>query len=437
MNKDKLAQVFHFDLYGKRDEKYTFLNENSLNTIEWNRLEPSAPNHFFVNKNFDEQKNYDQGFAVNELFVLNNVGIVTARDGFTIHNSKQDVENTIKAFLKLDDEQARTKFNLGKDVRDWQVNFARKDLQSHFPNKGVFTEICYRPFDTRWTFYTGKSKGFHCYPRNEVMQHFMKGNNVGLNLCKQFKSGDNYVHAFISNKIIESSYVSNRTSEITSTFPLYLYPETSAQQTIGQIAERKPNLNEEIVKQIAEKLGLTFTNEAFEYAQDATKSTFAPIDILDYIYAVLHSPMYREKYKEFLKIDFPRVPYPKDADTFWQLVKLGGSIRQIHLLESPIVGKYITQYPIDGNNEVTKIKYETTHSPALKGRVYINETQYFDSVPQAAWEFYIGGYQPAQKWLKDRKERTLEFDDILHYQKIIVALAETVRLMREIDKVEI
>jgi len=131
-----------------------------------------------------------------------------------------------------------------------------------------------------------------------------------------------------------------------------------------------------------------------------------------------------------LKIDFPRVPYPKDAETFWQLVKLGGQIRQIHLLESPVVEKYITQYPVDGNNVVGKIKFE-------EGKVYINETQYFANVPEVAWSFYIGGYQPAQKWLKDRKDRTLEFEDILHYQKIIVALTETSRLMKEIDAIEI
>jgi len=143
-----------------------------------------------------------------------------------------------------------------------------------------------------------------------------------------------------------------------------------------------------------------------------------------------HSPTYREKYKEFLKIDFPRVPYPKDTTTFWQLVKLGGEIRQIHLLESSTVEKYITQYPIDGNNVVGKPKYQD-------GKVYINDTQYFDNVPKIAWEFFIGGYQPAQKWLKDRKGRPLEFDDILHYQKIIVALTETDRIMNEINKINI
>ena len=433
----ELGKVFHFDLFGKREFKYDFLTEKSLNTIGYKELTNFAPNYFFANKDFEEQKGYDKGFLIADLFTLNNVGIVTARDNFTIHFTKEDVRSTIDTFMNLDDEIARNRFNLGNDVRDWQVNFAKKDLANSYPNKGVFTKLSYRLFDDRWTFYTGKSKGFHCYPRTEVMQHFTKGNNIGLTLCKQFKTGDNYVHAFISNKIIESSFVSNRTSEITSIFPLYLSTVTNAQQTIGQINERTPNLNPEIVKQIADKLGLTFVPEKSPSSGGVGEATFAPLDILDYIYAILHSPTYREKYKEFLKIDFPRVPYPKNNDTFWQLVKLGGEIRQIHLLESPTVEKYITQYPVDGNNAVSKPCFDSSQRSDCKGKVYINDTQYFDNVPEIAWNFYIGGYQPAQKWLKDRKERKLEFDDILHYQKIIVALSETDRLMKEIDKIEI
>ncbi len=187
--------------------------------------------------------------------------------------------------------------------------------------------------------------------------------------------------------------------------------------------------------------------ESPAFSNPSTREEFAPIDILDYIYAVLHSPTYREKYKEFLKIDFPRVPYPKDADTFWQLVRLGGEIRRIHLLESPTVENYITQYPIDGDNVVDKILFNSPPPEGcpqdgvvlhpVVGRVYINETQYFADVPLTAWDFFIGGYQPAQKWLKDRKGRKLEFDDILHYQKIIVALSETARLMKEIDQLMI
>lgn len=211
-------------------------------------------------------------------------------------------------------------------------------------------------------------------------------------------------------------------------FPLYLYPDTNGQLTTDGERTRVPNLNPEIVGQIAKGLGLQFVPE-----KEDGKNTFAPIDLLDYIYAVLHSPAYREKYKEFLKIDFPRVPYPTDDEVFWKLVALGGEIRQIHLLESPVVEKYITQYPEDGDNVVEKPRFETIGEG--KGRVYINSAQYFDNVPEVAWNFYIGGYQPAQKWLKDRKGRELSLEDIFHYQKIIVALTETDRIMREIDTV--
>lgn len=587
--KNKKAQVFHFDLYGKREDKYDFLNENSLKSIAWAELDPQEPELFFVQKDYGAKSSYDEGFSVAELFLVNSVGIVTARDNFTIHDTKEEVEKTINTFLSLNDETARTTFKLGKDVRDWQVNYARTDLQTHYPSKGKFAKVSYRPFDEKWTFYTGKSKGFHCYPRADVMQHFLKGENVGLVTARQCVGNWQYVFC---TKFINEFNLTGTAGRFGSgnTFPLYLYPDP----TLGAETERVPNFNMEIVERIAEKLGLTFIAEKFpstggvaesrggtlpssegvsegrggrntqnymslpynpklkerarelrkagnlsevlfwnqvknkqfkgldfdrqkvignyivdfycancnvvveidgsshdnkqEYdaARDAfleslgltvihipvadvmnnmgavmdmlldhpafipprpadtppTEGDFTPIDVLDYIYAVLHSPSYREKYKEFLKIDFPRVPYPKDQESFWKLVELGGEIRQIHLLESPIVEKYITQYPVDGDNIVSKPRFENSPPPegwlkaGVVGKVYINETQYFDNVPQVAWEFYIGGYQPAQKWLKDRKDRTLDFEDILHYQKIIVALTETDKLMKEIDEVE-
>jgi predicted helicase len=232
------------------------------------------------------------------------------------------------------------------------------------------------------------------------MQHFLAKENIGLALCKQFKTGQNYFHCFISNRIIESSYVSNRTSEITSLFPLYLYSPDDTKTS---------NLKKEIIDEIEKVIGNIF-----------------PEDIFDYIYAVLHSTKYREKYKEFLKIDFPRVPYPKELKTFKNLVAFGAELRSLHLLESTKVNQFITTYPIAGSDTVEKLTYKN-------GKVFINTEQYFGNVPEVAWNFYIGGYQPAQKWLKDRKGRTLTNTDIEHYQKIIVALAETNRIMKEID----
>ena len=201
---------------------------------------------------------------------------------------------------------------------------------------------------------------------------------------------------------------------------------------------RRPNFKPEIIAEIAAGSSLKFTPEKTEQA-----GTFTPIDLLDYIYAVLHSPNYREKYKEFLKIDFPRIPYPIDAEIFWKLADLGSQIRALHLLEKPILEQQ--KHPFFGEGEalVRKIGKNSWRGPSDSGgmfervgKVYINDNQYFNNISATAWEFYIGGYQPAQKWLKDRKGRKLTFEEIAHYQKIIAALDETARLMSEIDKIK-
>jgi len=417
---DELGKVFHYDLFGKRDFKYDMLAENSISTLIFNELPNIAPNYFFVSKDFEEQTSYDNGFSINELFITNGVGLTTAHDEFVIKEKKDVLLKFYEDFQSTErnEEILHSKFQV-KRKEGWNILQGYDNIKNEQHLSKYIQPISYRPFDNRYVFYEDK---LVWRTVRKVMNHLCEVENVGLSLCKQFKTGDNYFHTFISKNIIESSYVSNRTSEITSIFPIYLYPKLNGQQTIDQSEIRTPNLNTEIVKQIGDKLGLTFTNE-----KETTKDTFAPIDILDYIYAVLHSPTYREKYKEFLKIDFPKVPYPKDQDSFWKLVKLGGEIRQIHLLESPVVEKPISKYPMTGDNIVGKLKYEN-------GNVFINEMQYFEGVPEVAWNFYIGGYQPAQKWLKDRKDRELQIDDIRHYLKIIVALSETDRLMKEIDK---
>ncbi|MBT7994980.1 MAG: N-6 DNA methylase [Bacteroidetes bacterium] len=416
---NQLAKVFHYDLFGKREFKYDFLSDYSLKKIEFKELKPEKPFLFFVPKNYEGQEEYECGFRVDELFSKNVTGIVTMGDSFIVEEKLNVLKKRLNSFTnnEMNKEFLNKEFRLGKNYAEWISN----NISSIKIEDQKFTKIAYRIFDDRYTYFDNKLLWRW---RVDVMQHFLKGENIGIDLCRQIVS-DSYTHIFVTNKIVDDSFVSNKSRERGYVYPLYLYPVINEQQTIEQKSERTPNLNAEIVKQIAEKLGLNFTSE-----KEPTKDTFAPIDILDYIYAVLHSPTYRKKYKEFLKIDFPRVPYPKDQTTFLQLVKLGGEIRQIHLLESPTVEKYITQYPVDGNNVVDKPIYKS-------GKVYINDTQYYDNVPEVAWNFYIGGYQPAQKWLKDRKSRELSFEDILHYQKIIVALTETDRLMKEIDKIEI
>jgi len=435
--KNQLGQIYHSEIYGKRDVKYTELSENSVSSLKWNQLENREPNYFFIPRNYESEDQYIIGFSINDLFINQNSGIQTKNDSLTINHNKSKLENIVSDFNNLPIEELKTKFNL-KDTSGWTALKAKEDLIN---NKGNYYPIYYRPFDIRTIYMTEKSGGFVGRPRLSTMKHFLNGDNYGLITVRQQSTFD-FQHILVSNTLMESGAISLQTKEWGYIFPLYVNTDSNAQQTIVQSAKRTPNLKSEIINQIAENLRLTFINEKepFDSAQ-GDNNTFAPIDILDYIYAVLHSPTYRDKYKEFLKIDFPRVPYPKDATTFWQLVKLGGEIRQIHLLESPKVDDFITTYPKGGDNTITtkvaKKDWKLFDEEKQLGRIWINDEQYFDNIPLTAWEFYIGGYQPAQKWLKDRKDRKLEFDDILHYQKIIVALSETDRLMKEIDKIEI
>ena len=427
---DTLAEVYYYDLYGKREEKYIYLSNNTLRSVTWQLLEYKDPLFFFVPKSEDNKDKYEIGFMINELFSQNSVGIVTGNDILNVSYTKKDQRRKINDLVIMKEKAWREKYTRKNDSTSWKYLSAKNEVNKISGTK--LTNISYRPFDIRWTYYTGKSGGLYSRPLHNIMQHFLKSENVGLTLCRQYKAGNNYNHVFISNKIIESSLVSNKTSEITSVFPLYLY----------EGKKRRPNLNPKIIAEIEQKLNLSFVpekgdsltlaNEGFKDSSftpgQLTENSFCPIDLFDYIYAVLHSPAYRETYREFLKIDFPRVPYPADQQTFWKLVELGGKLRRLHLLEGPEFEKIEADSASSGKVKVEKVKYS-------EGKVFVNDDFYFDDVPQTAWEFYIGGYQPAQKWLKDRKGCVLKVEDLKHYRKIVLALSGTAQIMGKIDKV--
>ncbi len=417
-----LGTVHHVDLYGKRDSKYDWLNAHDEKNTKWEKLEAPAPNYFFVPKDFNLQLEYENSVQLNELFPIWNSGIQTKRDSFCIQFSDKELELLKQDVNHLKDDEIRIKYDLPSDGRDWTLVNAIQDLVNKNPIK---TPILYRPFDYRKTYYTGNSKGFMAYPRDSVMKNFLLGDNFGIILTRQL-SLQTFQHVFAAKNLIDGNTISMQTREYNYIFPLYL--EEKDFLLVGDKSQngKVPNLNKKLVCEIEKILKLTYK---WCYENDPTPG-FLPEDIFDYIYAILHSPTYRERYKEFLKINFPRVPFTSNKDLFWRLVLLGREIRLLHLMESSKLYNFITQYPVAGDNVVEKVSYDSASQ-----RVSINPTQYFGGVPEAAWNFPIGGYQPLQKWLKDRKGRTLSSDDLEHYQKIVVALVETKRLMEEIDEV--
>ena len=429
------SQIYHYSLFGTRKKKYAFLLNNSLQSVEWQHLNPQKPQFFFVPKDFSLQEEYNKGFKIDELMIVGACGIVSARDSLLINFTKEQLLSVKYDFTNLSENDFRKKYNI-KDSRDWTYTNAKEAVQN-----ATIVPIFYRPFDIQYVLYSQKSKGVLSYPRYDIMRHLIGQDNYALNICKQQSTFD-FQHVLASPYISDKCSLSAQTKEASYVFPLYLYKEPE----LGNVT-RIPNLNTTIWETIENwvQYGQAFapstsTESAglLDFDKPEHQHILTPEQIFDYIYGVLHSPAYRTKYKEFLKVDFPRVPYPKDAEYFEHFRSFGEQLRLLHLMDTSTMEnlekkyKDVAVFNHKGNDTIEQCVYVEASDDHPSG-VRINAAQTFDNIPSEVWEFYIGGYQPAQKWLKDRKGRTLSFDDIEHYRKIISVLIETNRLMKEID----
>ncbi|RAQ95933.1 DNA methyltransferase [Thermogemmatispora tikiterensis] len=439
------ARVFYADLWGPREVyeqygeerrlvggKYAWLAEHDVQTTAWEELAPCSPLYLLVPQRQDLSQEYSQGVSLPSLFPVNSVGITTARDALTIHWTREEAWQTVQTFVALPPEEARSHYQLGPDVRDWQVEAAQRDLKQSGPSPAHLAPILYRPFDLRFTYYTGRSRGFHCMPRGEVMRHLLAGENIALVTTRSVEIGQGWEHIFCSRYLVQHHTVSLK--EVNYLFPLYLYPQASQPalpelHLEGSQSQRHPNLAPSLLADWSGRLGLTFVQEGV----GDREHTFGPEDVFHYLYAILHAPGYRERYAAFLKSDFPRVPLTSNRQLFAALCQLGERLVALHLLRTSDPARRPT-YPVAGSNQVERVAFVANPSPE-QGRVFINATQYFAGVPEAVWTFEVGGYQVCAKWLKDRKGRTLTFQDIVQYQQIVAALAETIQLMEQIDDV--
>lgn len=409
-----IALVRHAEIYGLRQAKYGWLDGHDVRSTQWREIQPAPPLYLFRPRNETLAAYYAMFPSVSEIFRVKSVGIVTARDSLTIHWTPEEVWRTVTVFANMDPELARETFGLGKDARDWKVELAQKDLLKSGPSRGNVVPILYRPFDIRFTYYTGHSRGFHCRPRPEVMRHMLSANNVALVLPRQHK-GDfgALVTATAGGHKAVAAY------DINYYFPLLLHAGSAAQ---GLLAEAQGqsfefNINPSLVTALAQAYGEAPNPEA----------------IFHYIYAVLHAPTYRKKYGELLKADFPRIPFTANASLFKKVAQLGQKLVALHLLTSPDLDPPLCRFEGEGDNLVTKGRKVGLRYDAQSKRVYINASQFFAPVPDEIWQYRIGGYQVCEKWLKDRQNRHLELADIRTYCRIVSALRQTITLQSEAD----
>jgi len=422
------AKVYHAHLYGDRPTKYQWLSANTVKTTQWTALKPQSPFYLFTPQNVDLLSEYQQFWKITEIMPLNSVGIVTARDHLTIQHSVEKVLAVVNDFSQLPVEEARTKYQLGEDVRDWKVHFAQNDLKQYPIDKSKVAPILYRPFDKRFTYYTGQENGFICRPRKNVMQHLFSQENLGLAVGRagQSVSSEEWDIVFCADSITDMNLFRRGGHNL---FPLYLYPTEKDEFIRGshnkQALCRKPNFSSEFIKKVENSLKWSFISEMPPHFPLAEIGEYvSALDLFHYLYATFHSPFYRKRYAEFLKIDFPRLPLTHDQRLFRQLADLGEQLVKVHLMKTEMEND--GHFPIAGTNIVEKIVYQDE-------RVYINKKQYFDKVTPEIWEFHIGGYQLCQKWLKDRKGQVLDFTDCSHYLFLLTAIKKTSALMTAID----
>jgi len=419
----ELGTTYHYDLYGRRNDKYQFLFDNSMSTINFTELPNVAPMYYMVSKDFALEEKYKEGFQLSKIFKTNSVGIVTSRDALVIDIEKATLANRIKDIYELDSKLAKEKYGI-KEKSTWTLDLVKAKSQEF--SVEYIKKVAYRPFDDRFLY---SDPNFIERARTQLMECFTIENNIAIMSCRQ-SAIDSWEHVGITNKIVDDSRVSNRSRERGYVYPIYIKTHSDL---YGETIEL--NLTDDFIQTFENKTSIQISINS-----EKSSTISSGIDFVDYCYALLHSIAYRSKYIEFLKIDFPVVPFPKTLDEYWKISRLGTLLRKWHLLEIDVPQSSIG-FPLSGDNLISRKMsknspgFECSADDQTKGKVWINDEQYFDNVPEHAWHFYIGGYQPAQKWLKDRQGRTLTYDDIEHYQKIIAALVETDNIMKEIDEV--
>ncbi len=412
--KGSAAAVRHAECWGSREAKYEWLASHDFESTDWNEATPAAPFYLYAPWDDAARDFYESFTPIPEIFPVNSVGIVTARDKLTIHWTPDDVWRTITTFSRMAPELAREGFRLGPDARDWKVALAQQDLVESGPAKDKIVSILYRPFDIRNTYYTGRSRGFHCMPRFDVMKHMLLGENTALIVPKRVEHRGGWQHAWVCGEI--SGHVAVSLKTIDYFFPLHLYEEDDLFNG-GSQRGRQANLSNDVVSALERAYG----------EEPDPKSVF------HYVYAILYAHSYREKYVDYLRMDFPRIPFTRDDELFRRLAELGARLSALHRLDSPELDPPAARFEGAGDGRVGKNKGEGFVYDPGGETLHINRSQYFAPISPEVWEYRVGGYQVCAKWLKDRRGRVLSVNEVRAYCRMITALRRTIAIQEEID----
>jgi predicted helicase len=444
------STVHHADLWGLRKDKYEWLSNQEIAKTNWTSFQPDAPDFFFKPRNAKYEREWNRSWSVRDLFPVSNNGLKTDRDELFFDFDRKALEQRMMTFFSSQPPGPFLQKHRIEDSSSYDIETRRR--QRRFSAKAL-QRCLYRPFDVRWLYY---DVGLTSRPAEKVMRHFLAGQNIGLITTRQTK--DDF--GVLATTVL-AGHKSCAAYDINTVFPLYLYPDGDPGlqgELVPHENGRRPNLAGQFVAELEQRLGRKFVLDG----RGDLKRTFGPEDILNFAYAIFHAPSYRERYAEFLKLDFPRLPLTADAMLFRRLCECGARLVSLHTMSEP--GAEMVSFDVPGDNLVAQVVYVPPKAAVIEkakpraarqaelsaqlpdaraerpslpagatGRVYISPRQYFEGILPVTWKFRVGGYQVCEKWLKDRKDRALDHDDIECYQRIVGALSETRTLMAQID----
>ncbi|WQT62170.1 N-6 DNA methylase [Helicobacter pylori] len=413
-------KIYYYDVYGQRAEKYAFLAQNDLNSIEWLELTPREPFYLLIPQKTPLLEEYEQGFSVQDMFQVGGTGICSKRDHVVFHKDKESLLKLLKDFSTLEPSELRRKYDIGDDSRDWRLNNAIKEVKTNIKRLEEYIVSCqYRPFDYRWTYYTPNSRTFLAYPVYDVFKHMLPPptptnpktpnqtrKNVALNTPRQLKNNDkSWTQCFISSSINDQGLSSGGNGAGVN-YPLYQF--------------KHPNYTE------------NFTPEFRSFIDKHYSHPFEPLEVLGYIYALLYSPNYRKRYEDFLKADYPKILFTNNKDLFRALSLLGIELIGLHVLSQESLN-----YSFEKLKDATigESYYKEAHDRIIKKpaynepeqRLYINHSAYFRGVSEEIYNYMIGGYGVLDKYLKSHKNEPCNFD---HVSNIIKVIARTIEIQK-------
>lgn len=422
-----LAKVYHYDLFGKREDKYKFLFDNNLDNIEWKELKFEAPFFLFVPQNEIIKSEYDRGISVKDMFRISGVGICTKRDDIVFQNDKEKLKNLLNDFASKSKEELYKLYDIGKDSGGWKLDWAINAVKENKDNLDKFIIKChYRPFDFRWTYYVNIHCGFMARPVYDIFEHFFNNkNNIGL-VCDRGTKLQDISNIFISDKLIDLHLVGSGSY----IFPLYIYDTENVRKILREENEEVGGMFEDI-KHFENKVRIENFTPKFRKFINEKYGEIKPEEILGYIYAILFHKEYRKKYLDFLKIDFPKLPFVESKDYFLKFAKLGEELYNLHLGNLKIqkeVGEPMFKDNKNKNEKIVKAIYNENEKD-----LFVNESLYFKNVDKEVWEYKIGGYQVLDKYLKSHKNENIDYE---HFENVIKILTHSIEIEAEISKLE-